>query len=83
VHGCQSTQKWGQDAQQPNQLAHQDLDARWTKKGGQNHYGYKNHINLDKDTKLIARHACTDASVPDSQVLQAVLRGEDVGAKEV
>jgi hypothetical protein len=31
------------------------------RRGGQNHYGYKNHINLDKDTKLIARQACTDA----------------------
>jgi IS5 family transposase len=31
--------------------------------------------------RRIASHACTDASVPDSQVLQAVLRGEDVGAK--
>lgn len=36
-----------------------------------------------KDTKLIARHACTDASVHDSPVLETVLRGEDVGGKEV
>ena len=59
--------------------AHKDTDARWTKKGGQNHYGYKNPINIDKDTKLIASHACTDASVHDSQVLEAVLRDEAVG----
>ena len=75
--------EWGQDAQQPNKLAHKDTDARWTKKGGQNHYGYKNHINIDKDTKLIASHACTDASVHDSQVLESVLRDETVGGKEV
>ena len=74
---------WGQDAEQPNKLAHKDTDARWTKKGGQNHYGYKNHINIDKDTKLIASHACTAASVHDSQVLEAVLRDEIVGGKEV
>ena len=55
--------EWGQDTDQPNKLAHKDTDARWTKKGGQNHYGYKSHINIDKDTKLIASHACTDASV--------------------
>ena len=41
------------------------------------------HINIDKDTKLIASHACTDASVHDSQVLEAVLRDEAVGGKEV
>jgi IS5 family transposase len=75
--------EWGQDTEQPNKLAHKDTDARWTKKGGQNHYGYKNHINIDKDTKLIASHVCTDASVHDSQVLDAVLRDENVGGKEV
>jgi len=75
--------KWGQDTDKPNKLAHKDTDARWTKKGGQSHYGYKNHINIDKDTKLIASHACTDASVHDSQVLNAVLRSQDVGGKEV
>jgi len=74
---------WGQDTEQPNKLAHKDTDARWTKKGGQNHYGYKNHINIDKDTKLITSHACTDASVHDSQVLEAVLRDEDLGGKQV
>ena len=36
-----------------------------------------------KDTKLIASQACTDASVHDSQVLEAVLRDEAVGGKEV
>lgn len=57
---------WGKA---PAKLAHKDTDARWTKKGGQNHYGYKNHINIDRDTKLITAHACTNASVHDSQVL--------------
>ena len=75
--------EWGQDTEQPNKLAHKDTDARWTKKGGQNHYGYKNHINIDKDTKLITGHGCTDASVHDSKVLQTVLRDEDVGGKQV
>ena len=75
--------EWGQDTEQPNKLAHKDTDARWTKKGGQNHYGYKNHINIDKDTKLIASHTCTDASVHDSQVLETVLRDESIGGKEV
>jgi transposase, IS5 family len=75
--------EWGQDAEQPNKLAHKDTDARWTKKGGQKHYGYKNHINIDKDTKLITSHVCTDASVHDSQALEAVLRDGQVGGKDV
>lgn len=75
--------QWGQDTEKPNKLAHKDTDARWTKKGGQNHYGYKNHINIDKDTKLITSYACTDASVHDSQVLDTVLRDEGIGGKQV
>lgn len=75
--------EWGPQGDKPKKLAHKDIDARWTKKGGQNHYGYKNHINIDKDTKLIARHACTAANVHDSQVLEEVLRDEQVGGKEV
>ena len=42
-----------------------DVDARWTKKRGENHYGYKNHIKADKKTKLIEKDHTTDASVHD------------------
>lgn len=72
--------EWGKT---PAKLAQKDIDARWTKKGGQNHYGYKNHINIDRDTKLIAATACTDASVHDSQVLDTVLRDAEIGGKTV
>lgn len=71
---------WGKT---PAKLAQKDIDARWTKKGGQNHYGYKNHINIDRDTKLITAHACTPAHIHDSQLLDTVLRDEDEGGKEV
>lgn len=71
---------WGK---RPARLAQKDIDARWTKKGGQNHYGYKNHINIDRTTKLITAHATTPAHIHDSQVLDAVLRPEDEGGKEI
>ena len=71
---------WGKT---PAKLAQKDMDARWAKKGGQHHYGYKNHINIDQATKLITAQACTDASVHDSQVLETVLRDEMTGGKEV
>lgn len=72
--------EWGKTAAK---RAHKDTDARWTKKGGQNHYGYKNHINIDRDTKLITAHTTTDASVHDSQVLDDVLREVEIGGKDV
>ncbi len=53
---------------QPNMKRQKDEDARWTKKYGKSHYGYKNHINIDREHKLIRRYAVTDASVHDSQL---------------
>lgn len=33
-----------------------DRDARWAKKHGPNHFGFKNHVNVDKPHKLIWRY---------------------------
>lgn len=54
-----------------------DTDARWTKKNGQNHYGYKNHINVDVKHKLIRDYEVTPASVHDSQVFEDLLDGDN------
>jgi len=72
--------EWGKS---PAKRAQKDTAARWTKKGGQNHYGYKNHINIDKDTKLITAHLTTAANVHDSQVFDDVLRAADAGGSMV
>jgi IS5 family transposase len=50
-----------------------DEDARRTKKHGESRCGYKNHINVDKQHKLIRRYAVTDASVHDSYVFDDIL----------
>jgi len=65
--------------EQPHKKRQKDLDARWTKKHGKSHYGYKNHVNVDKESKLIRRYAVTDASVHDSQVFDALLDEENSG----
>lgn len=46
-----------------------DTDARWTKKHGKSHFGYKNHIGVDNKHKLIRTFAVTPASTHDSQLL--------------
>lgn len=61
----------------PKRLAHKDLDARWTKKNQQTFYGYKNHVNVDLESKLIIRAEVTDAAVHDSQALDAITRQGD------
>ena len=60
-----------------NKERQKDTDARWTIKGGENHYGYKNHIKIDKESKIIETFVVTPASVHDSQALEELLREED------
>ena len=62
---------------QPHQLAQKDVDARWTKKNGQSHYGYKNHVNRDAGHGFIRRYTVTDASVHDSKVLGQLLDADN------
>ena len=59
--------------------SHKDVDARWTKKRGENHYGYKNHIKADKKTKLIEKYHTTNASVHDSNVIKPLIEEKDKG----
>jgi len=56
--------------------SHKDIDARWTKKRGETHYGYKNHVKADKKTKLIESYHTTDASVHDSNVVEPLIDKE-------
>lgn len=63
--------KW---TKQPAQLAQKDTEARWTRKRGQNYYGYKNHIAIDVKHKLVRRFTVTPASTHDSQEFKALLK---------
>jgi IS5 family transposase len=57
----------------PNVKRHKDLEARWTVKNGQYHYGYKDHVNADTKHKFIRRYAVTTASVGDISCLEGLL----------
>lgn len=50
-----------------HKLAQKDTDARWTVKGGERHYGYKDHTKVDADSKIITDYAVTNAAVHDSK----------------
>jgi transposase, IS5 family len=64
--------------QQPHKLAQKDTDARWTKKNGVSHFGYKAHINIDRDYGFIRRYQITDAAVHDSKVFGAIIDGDNL-----
>jgi IS5 family transposase len=49
-----------------------DLDARWTVRGDVPFFGYKNHVNIDREYKFIRVFGVTDAAVHDSRVFKDV-----------
>jgi len=61
----------------PHKLSQKDVDARWTKKNNVSFYGYKNHVKSDVKTKFVEKYAVTDASVHDSQTVDALLDESD------
>ena len=52
---------------------HKDVDARWTRKHGVTHYGYKNHISMDREFALVRGWEVTDGACHDSRVFDQVL----------
>ena len=61
----------------PNRLQQRDLDARWVKKNGINHYSYKNSICIDVEHGFIRRFVVTPANIHDSQMLPMLLDPEN------
>jgi IS5 family transposase len=51
-----------------------DVDARWVKKGGENYFGYKNHVNADAINKLIRSYEVTHAATADIHSLEGLLK---------
>ena len=64
----------------PAKNRQKDKDARWTKKHNKSYFGYKNHVNADAKNKLIRRYDVSDASVHDSQKLDALLNKANTSA---
>ena len=56
-----------------NVKAQKDTDARWTKKNQETHFGYKNHVSVDNQNKLIRNYQVTSAEVHDSNVFVDLL----------
>jgi len=59
------TPKEWDDPEHPQKLMQRDTDATWTKKGNESHFGYKDHVKVDLDSKLITDYTVTTASTND------------------
>jgi IS5 family transposase len=53
--------------------ARKDTDAQWAVKNKELHYGYKNHIKIDKKSKIITKYEVTSAEVHDSQEFEDLI----------
>jgi IS5 family transposase len=53
--------------------AQKDVNARWVTKNKERHYGYKNHIKIDKKSKIITKYRVTSAEVHDSQEMKNLI----------
>jgi IS5 family transposase len=60
-----------------HKMRQKDTDARWTKKNNETHFGYKDHVKVDSDSKLIVEYSVTSANVHDSQALSGLINEED------
>jgi len=63
----------------PHKRCQKDVDARWTQKGGQKFFGYKDHAKIDAKSKLIDTYKVTSAEVHDSQPTGDLLSEGDRG----
>ena len=55
------------------QKEQKDTDARFTKKGSRSYYGYKDHVDVDVEHKIIRKYEVTTANRHDSQVFGELL----------
>jgi IS5 family transposase len=69
--------EWKNDAPR---LAQKDRQARWTRKGPETFFGYKNHVKVDRTSKLIECYKVTAASANDGKLLPELV---GPGDKEV
>jgi IS5 family transposase len=57
--------------------AQKDTEARWAVKNKEVHYGYKDHIKIDKKSKIITEYEVRSAEVHDSQELENLIDEKD------
>jgi len=57
--------------------AQKDVDARWATKNKETHFGYKDHIKIDKKSKIITKYEVSSAEVHDSQELENLVDEKD------
>ena len=74
---CAERKEKGEIKDAVNVKAQMDMDARWTKKGDDSYFGYKDHVKCDSESKIITGFSITAASVHDSQEFVGLVDEKD------
>jgi len=69
-------EEW-QKPENANKLEQKDTDARWAKKGNETHHGYKDHVKVDEESKIIVDYAVTSANVHDIKPFAGLITSTD------
>jgi IS5 family transposase len=64
---------------QEEKARQKDTDASWLKKDGEDFYGFKNHVVIDSETKLIEDFQVTPAHVPDREIGEEIIETMEEG----
>ena len=64
-------------------MRQKDVEARWFRKNGVNHFGLKNHVAVDRETKLIINWNVSPANVHDSKMFEVLLNDDPPLGHEV
>ena len=74
IKNGETPEEWKEN---PHKIAQKDTDARWTKKGEEVHFGYKDHAKVDADSKIITDYTVTPANVHDNNAFADMLDEND------
>jgi IS5 family transposase len=69
-------EEWN-DPEHPQKLKQRDTDATWAKKGEETHFGYKDNVKVDLDSKLISDYTVTTASTNDAKGAEGLFDESD------
>jgi IS5 family transposase len=58
-------------------LSQKDMDARWAKKNNETYFGFKDHVKVDQESKMIVCFNVTPANTHDSQSFHGLLDERD------
>ena len=69
-------EEWA-DPNCPQKIMQRDFDATWTKKGNEAHFGYKDTVKVDLDSKIITDYEVTTASTNDAKAAEDIFDEND------